>query len=381
MKKISNFLAFLMTVSILLMACIGLAACGEPTVEELTIQSMPAKTSYFIGEKFFPKGLTLKAVWSDGTEEDVDYSQCTYPTTAFTEVVDKVTVTYENASVNVPVTVYAEIAMESVDVASEYFVSAVKTTDKLTLKDLVVTAVYNDGSREPATEYTVSIDDTDVTAQVIGEGVEGISLTKGLHKCDITVEDKSYTYYIGAYDETADQIKVEAENLKYTADLTGSESNFLEVAALGTERRVELQVESTATYGASGTGSIGNIQKGDVFKLHVTVAEAGIYNFYSNVSSSSRSSTTSVASNPINSLFKMKINGTDFEIPNAAVAHGHSTGTWATKDWFYWTLVCFGGVELQAGENVIEIECYALNQLITKSGDCMNFDYFAFQKQ
>ena len=381
MKKISNFLALLMTVSILLMGCIGLAACA-PTVEELTIQSMPAKTSYLIGEKFFPKGLTLKAVWSDGTEEDVDYSQCSYPTTAFTEIVDKVTVTYENASVDVPVTVYEEVVVESI-MATGDFVSAVKTTDKLTLKDLMLTAVYNDGTMQPIDEYTVSIDGTDVTAQVIGKGVEGISLTKGLHKCELIAEGKSYTYYIGAYDETAEQIKVEAENLKYTADLTGSESNFLEVVALGTDRTggAQFTAEETADYGASGTGSIGAIQKGDTFKLRVTVAEAGTYNFYSNVSSTSRASKTSMASNVVNSLFKMKVNGTDFAIPDAAVAHGHTSTKWATIDWFYWTLVCFGGVELQAGENVIEIECYNTNNIYGGTGECMNFDYFTFQKQ
>ena len=383
MKKISRLFAIAI-VFLMLISCN--VACGEggifaskpATKMGLSVNTMPTKTTYYVGERFFPKGLTLTLTWSDGKTEQIGYEQCDYPKDIFMEAVDKVTVKYEGLSVDVPITVQA-LLVERIDILNERFVSAIKVTEKFKIGNINVNAIYNDGSSVKLENYTVKMDGQDVTETVKGEG---ISLTKGLHRCDITVAEKTYTYYVGAYDDTAEEVKVEAENITHTSDLTGEEKNFLEVVNLAAERKYDgaFKVESTERYGASGTGSIGNIQKGDIFKLHATVLQAGKYTFYANLASCSRSTKTSVASNTVNDLFKMKINGVEFAIPDSVVAHGHSTDKWTTQDWFYWTFVCFGEVELKEGENVIEIECYNTNQLMTNSGDCINFDYFAFQK-
>ena len=77
---------------------------GAKIVTSLSIGSSPARTIYTEGETFNTKGLIVNANYSDGTSAtitDYDYS----PAGALSYGTNKVTISYENKTVNVPITV------------------------------------------------------------------------------------------------------------------------------------------------------------------------------------------------------------------------------------------------------------------------------------
>ena len=378
MKKCKKLFTILFTACALLIGCFGFSGCGERTVTELTVNTMPSKVVYNIGDRFSAKGLTLNAVWSDGSTEVVEHTECEYSHGRFREVVEYVTATYQNATVQIPVTVVEEgqVIVTDVKVNSDYFVSAVKLGEKFKIdkSKLNVVATYSDESTANVDDYVIKVDGTDVTTAVTGDGID---LTKGLHTCEICVGTFVYTYKVGCFDENSANVKIQAENNKYTADVTTGDTNFVELIQTGTEF---MPAEDSTSYGAEGTGSIGTIKPGDTFKIHVTVETAGKYNFFIRLCSTSRDTKKSIVSNAVKDIFSMTLNGEAYEIPAEAIGHGHTATTWTTADWFYWNLVCLGDIQLNAGENVIEITCHTDNLIMSGSGSSFNLDYFAFQK-
>lgn len=378
MKKFKRLFACLLTVGALLVGCLGFGGCGETTVTSLSINTMPSKTVYTIGERFSAKGLKLDAKMSDGNVVVVEYIECEFSHGRFREVVEYVTATYKEASVQIPVTVLEEgtVAVTEVDFSSDYFVSAVKLGEKFKLdaSKLTVLATYSDNSTANVTDYTISMDGVDKTAEILGEGID---LTKGLHTCSIKYDKFSYDYKVGCYDENSANVKIQAENSKDTGNLTDTDKNIVEIITANPEF---MRNENSTAYGAEGTGSMGTIKVGDTFKIHVTVETAGKYNFFIRLCSTSRDTKSSIMSNRVNDIFNVTINGQSFEIPDAAIGFGHTSSAWGKADWFYWNLVCLGDIQLNAGDNVIEFTCYHDNLIMTSSGSSFNLDYFAFQK-
>ncbi len=83
----------------------------EKTITSLTVNTMPIKTEYFIGESLDVTGLTLTAKYNDGTSEtitDFSYSEITFTTTGAT----RVTVSYDTFNVSFNVNVSVKIVTE-----------------------------------------------------------------------------------------------------------------------------------------------------------------------------------------------------------------------------------------------------------------------------
>ena len=87
----------------------------EKAPESLEIASMPYVTDYAAGERFRPEGLTINAVFEDGSKKPV--SGFDYPAEALTADTEGVQIGYGSLTVSVPVTV-TEAAYEATDEAS-----------------------------------------------------------------------------------------------------------------------------------------------------------------------------------------------------------------------------------------------------------------------
>ena len=69
-------------------------ATSAATLQSIRIDSNPAKTIYNVGESFDPTGLTISAVYSDGSAIAVPLSACTFTPDPLTMGTTDVTVTY-----------------------------------------------------------------------------------------------------------------------------------------------------------------------------------------------------------------------------------------------------------------------------------------------
>lgn len=78
---------------------------NEKKMTGLSIVSEPSKTEYYEGDTLDTKGLVLKAVYSDGSEENIESGFSCDPMSLTTAGKQKITVTYENQTVEFYVTV------------------------------------------------------------------------------------------------------------------------------------------------------------------------------------------------------------------------------------------------------------------------------------
>ena len=77
-------------------------------VVSLIIIALPYKTSYYEGEVFDPKGLILKATWSDGYEEEIRHTDIEFEDKIIQKNTTSIRVTYEGVSVDIPIEVVNE---------------------------------------------------------------------------------------------------------------------------------------------------------------------------------------------------------------------------------------------------------------------------------
>ena len=123
---------------------------GKDTVQSVSIQSRPGKTSYFVGETLDPAGLTLTAKYRSGKTETVTGGYTCSPTALNTPGEQTVTVTYEGLTATFTVTV-KEVTLESVTLKSRPAKTSYYVGDTLDTAGLTLTARYNDGSTEEVT--------------------------------------------------------------------------------------------------------------------------------------------------------------------------------------------------------------------------------------
>ncbi len=193
----------------------------EPTLTELKITD-PTKTEYLQGEKLDLSGLVVTAIYSDGSEvelQDGDYTVSGYdPNTIGKQTV---TITYEDKTATFTVTVSeAEEPLPTLDKIE--ITSPEKTEytqgEKLDLSGLVVTAIYSDGSE-------VELQDGDYTVSGYDPN------TIGKQTVTITYEDKTATFTVTVSEAeeplpTLDKIEITSpEKTEYTQgeklDLSG----------------------------------------------------------------------------------------------------------------------------------------------------------------
>lgn len=76
----------------------------DRTLVNLVITSNPSKTAYLEGETFSPKGMVVRANYSDGTHEEV--KNYTYsPITTLTDDIEQIEISFEGKTINLPISV------------------------------------------------------------------------------------------------------------------------------------------------------------------------------------------------------------------------------------------------------------------------------------
>lgn len=112
-------------------------------VTELVLVSKPAKLSYVEGQRFESAGISVKAVYRDGSEEDVT-ANVSYSKTTLSVDDEFVVVSYGERAVKVEVTVVAK-TLTSLTVKQAPEKTVYVAGEKFDATGLVLTAEYNDG--------------------------------------------------------------------------------------------------------------------------------------------------------------------------------------------------------------------------------------------
>ncbi len=96
---------------------------------KIAIETMPEKTTYTVGERFDPTGLTLTATYSDGSTQMIPSGFVCTPTTLTTAGMQTVTVTYESKPTTLIVTVLPDSGVSMRVTPKEAAVSAGEHVD------------------------------------------------------------------------------------------------------------------------------------------------------------------------------------------------------------------------------------------------------------
>ncbi len=158
-----------------------------PVVVESIEVTLPAKTEYFVGDTLNTAGMTVKAVYNNGDEEDVTAEAEVSPVTLTNAGTATITVTYGGKSDTFDVTVIA-LVVESIEVTAPTKV-VYNVGETLDTTGMVVTATYNNGSTANITAEATASPTTFYT-----EGSATVTVTYGGKSAtfEVTVK-KAYT--------------------------------------------------------------------------------------------------------------------------------------------------------------------------------------------
>ena len=125
----------------------------EPYITEITMQQLPIKQSYFVGDEIATEGMEVSATYSNGTTKTMDGGYTCVPTRLSTAGVQEVTVLYAGFETSFEVTVVnvvpVSLALTSMPNTLTYFVSTEESDGKLfNPKGLVGSVEYNNGTRK-----------------------------------------------------------------------------------------------------------------------------------------------------------------------------------------------------------------------------------------
>ena len=197
----------------------------------ITVKTNPTKMSYYVGDTFDETGTVIQAVYSDGTQTknaDVALSECTFTPETFTQAGQKVTVTYEEKTAEISVTVPT---LSGIDITTAPYVTTFARGATVDLTGMVVTARYTEtGYDRTVTAYEAlpksftEIGDKEITV-TYREGSITKTATQSVEIVDTGVFSVKVTSYSGmktvngsvvSFSETPDK------NLKdFKFDLSG----------------------------------------------------------------------------------------------------------------------------------------------------------------
>lgn len=191
----------------------------DPTVTSLTLLANPTKLTYDVGETFDPTGARLKAVWSDGEDEEISGAECSFsPTGPLTADVTSVTLTYENASISIDITVNNS-ALKSISVDTTSIKTHTIEGNYIDLTQIKVLAQYFDTSKNK-----------EVTSFELYEGetkIENPSLyevKKGRHTIIVKYLDKTVSFLVTGF--TGIAVNFNSKSIHTNATETSSELPF-----------------------------------------------------------------------------------------------------------------------------------------------------------
>ena len=249
------------------------------TLQSIEVTAQPAKTSYYVGEKFDASGMKVTATYkgSEGnfTKEISNYS---FAKEAFaTSGKQNVTISYtlggvtKTADVSVDV---KDVVLEKLEVVTPPAKTSYRIGEKFDATGMVVTASYNDGSVREITDYKVTPDtiaaDTDhvlvtyggkaASVAVTVNKVASIAVTKAPNKTEYeegnlfnpTGMVVTVTYQDGSTEETtaysyAPKSRLTKEDKAVTITYTGKDA-VADLAATTVEISVKDKQEETAAH-------------------------------------------------------------------------------------------------------------------------------------
>ena len=227
----------------------------------IEVKTNPTKTEYFVGDTLDTTGLTLTAIYNNGTTKTLTGGYTCTPTKLNTAGTQKITVTYGGKTCTFDVTVKAVeltgISVKTNPTKTTYFVG-----DTLDTTGLTLTATYNNG-----TTQTITSGFTCTPTALNTAGTQKITVTYGGKTCTFNVTVK-------AIEVTSLEIKTNPTKTEYfvgdALDTTG-----LTLTATynnGTTETITSGFTCSPTYlSKSGTQTITVSYGGKACKFDVTV--------------------------------------------------------------------------------------------------------------
>ena len=133
----------------------GLTTSFDVTVSEvvmtgISVATKPSKTSYFVGDSLNTSGLTLTAIYNNGSKKTITSGFTCTPTKLSTAGIQTITVQYGGKTTSFNVTVTA-VQLTGISIATPPNKTTYFMGDILDLTGLTLTASYNDGSKKTIT--------------------------------------------------------------------------------------------------------------------------------------------------------------------------------------------------------------------------------------
>ena len=129
---------------------------NEFFVKSIEIVSAPTKTTYCVGDTLDTTGLKIKAFYNSGSSRVVDTGFVCTPTTLNTAGTQTITVSYKDATTNVPKTATFDVTVQNVTLSGIAIASTPTKTsyfvgDTLDTTGLKLIATYNNGTTQTIT--------------------------------------------------------------------------------------------------------------------------------------------------------------------------------------------------------------------------------------
>ena len=183
----------------------------DNSLANIEIETPPSKTTYIEGENFDKTGMVVKANYNNGTFTLLDSSD--YTITNGTDLSlgqTSVTITYEDKSVNQPITVEKN-SVVGLEIKTPPTKTGYKEGENFDKTGMVVEATYKDGTTKIITDYTISggynlkVDQTQVNISYEEKTVQQtITVTPNpLVKINVTKAPNKIKYIVGQnFDKT-----------------------------------------------------------------------------------------------------------------------------------------------------------------------------------
>ena len=311
-------------------------ACGEFTADftvtvaaramtGIEITRLPDKKNYLAGQSFDPAGMTVAAVYNDGTTEPVTDYECT-PSGALTADNTEITVSYNGFEAVVPVFVSAEDAVVALAVNGVPDTAFAEGDELggLDLTGIIVTANYASGktAQLAPSDYTLTAPE--------GKAALGSAVVVTL-KANTDISSKVRLNVVK-------KINIDESNLS-------GNKNY----------RNNVSWAADAYNGDFVQGCIGN----SIITFNVTAASEGyaelILTGASGWVTEYRGLPFAMGEMQANVMFDLEINGELVDIPDSAVFAGRQFETASNNNLANWSNAALGRVFLQEGDNVIRL--------------------------
>lgn len=317
---------------------------------DLKIKQMPNKLTYKCGEKFSAVGLIFDAVYQNGYDGDtnLNYSDLdSYsPRGALDSSVTSATITFENFSKEIPITV-EEKNLLSVEVSREPDIKSYAIGDSLNLSGLMVKATYEEGTVENETNYYL----TDSSGNKYEHGTILKQANSDL-ELFVNITSNGKTLHDSFHIAISSGITVQAEDNVKSGDTAPIDKSYTVLSG-----KVEIKKDCTFT----GTGYIGSIDKGGQVEFYVysnsEVKNAKIIFVAS--STCQNGSLGKMDDMQFNKCFNVSVEDSLIDIADEVVIKGleyPQAGSGGNK-WTNWADVDVGTINLKKGFNKITLKC------------------------